>query len=138
MKKIFTAHGQLDIILEGRILIVKGTDSPNSEMVDEFNLRVEKYYQLLKGAPWGSLSYMHGDIIFPPDAVPVIEANFRRMASLGLVAIAVIIKDTQYPSLVETFWQSRFEKSDTPYQFFDNTTDAKSWLFDQITQHNKP
>jgi hypothetical protein len=137
MKKIFDPHGQLDIILEDRILIVKGTDSPNSEMVKEYDLRVEEYYQILKGAPWGSLTYIKGDIIFPPDAAPMIETNFRRMLSLGLVGIAAIITETQYPSVVKNFWQATYEKSDIPHQFFDKSEDAKSWLLSRISQENR-
>lgn len=132
MKSIFDAHGQLEIFLEGRILIVRGTDSPNIEMVDEFNLRVEEFYQLLEGAPWGSLTYLFGDVLFPPDAVTMIESNFRRMISLGLCGIAVVISDTQYPMLVRDFWVSIYEKVGISYQFFEDPEDAKSWLLSKI------
>ncbi len=133
MNSQFSAHGKLEISVEGRILIVKGIDSPNSEMVDEFALTVEAYIQSLKGAPWGCLTHLHGDAIFPPSALPMIEANLKRMASLGLVGIATIIEHSESPSVVKQFWQSMYEKSAIAYQFFDQSEGARSWLLNKIT-----
>ena len=51
---------------------------------------------------------------------------------MGLAAIAVIIRNSESPNVVNQYWQSIYEKQKIPYQFFYDETAAKSWLLNLI------
>ncbi len=133
----FITHGYLNVFVEDRILFVTAKYSPNSEMVREFEIKTEEHIEALREAPWGSIAYLEDDSIFPLDAIAMIEANLARMISLGLVGIAVIIRNAESPSVIRDFWQSIYEKQEVPYHFFDNEEDAKAWLLRKISLTSK-
>ena len=132
MAKVFRPHGSLDVYIEDNILYVKAKYTPNSEMVGHFQEKSKEHIDALSKAPWGSIAYLEGDSIFPLDAKEMIEVNISDMTSMGLIAIAVIIRNSESPNVVKHFWQSIYEKQKVPHQFFDDETDAKSWLLNLI------
>lgn len=132
MVKKFIAHGDLNVYVEDKILLIRANYSPNDEMVDEFRVKLEEYIDILKEDSWGSLAYFEGESVFPLDSIEKIEANLNYMMSLGLIGIAVVVSNTAAPSFIKQFWQSIYERQKVPHQFFDNADDAKTWLLNLI------
>ena len=132
MGKVFEPHGSLNVYIEGNILYIKARYAPNSEMVAHFQEESKEHIDALSKTPWGSIAILEDDSIFPLDAKEMIEANVSNMTSMGLAAIAVIIRNSESPNVVNQYWQSIYEKQKIHYQFFYDETAAKSWLLNLI------
>ncbi|MCC2617490.1 hypothetical protein LJ739_14650 [Aestuariibacter halophilus] len=78
--------------------------------------------------PWVQLSCLYGESLMPPDAFEVFVRETARRKSFGLTALAIVLKDTEYPKTIVRQLSAGYEQADIEHQFFDEIEPALDWL----------
>jgi hypothetical protein len=127
-KERFPAHGNLELSVEGQLLIIKGTGPGNLEIVEEYQRQVYGLRQQIMHAPWASLVLLSGTPLVPPEAKELFVQTIKQAKAMHLCATAVVFVDIEFAKMVQHFWQDIYHEADVNYGFFDTEEEAREWL----------
>lgn len=133
-KRNFPAHGKLNLTVEKDLLIINGEGPGNLEVVLQYQRDVQQYRDQLNHAPWASLVRLAGVPLLPPEAKGLLIDTIRYASTQNLVATAIVFVDVEYADVIKKFWTSIYQQTPLPYQFFDNSDDARLWLEARIAR----
>jgi hypothetical protein len=127
-KNKYPAHGEMQLSIEGQLLIVKGTGPANIEMVQEYQRQVTQFREQIMHLPWASLVLLSGTPLVSPVAKEVFVQTIRQANKMHLRATAVVFIDIEFAELSQSFWQEIFQQAEVDYHFFETEEGAREWL----------
>lgn len=127
-KKAFPAHGNLQLSVEGPLLIIKGYGPANLEMVQEYQRQVIGFREQIMHAPWASLVLLSGTPLMSPEAKSVLMQTIKQAKVMHLRATAIVLVDVEFAEIVEHFWQDIYQDLGVNYGFFATDAEARLWL----------
>ncbi|MGY8899786.1 MAG: hypothetical protein ACKVI8_17305 [Paraglaciecola sp.] len=130
----FPTHGSVELDVEENILLVQGCGPWNLESVVEAETNMAPLLEILSTSPWGALVVLHGDPIYVPDAAAVLSKAICQQKSLGRVATALVVEESNTPEFSKRHLGEIFDNAGENYRFFPNKEQAKWWLIQQIIQ----
>lgn len=133
----FPIHGELNLSIDGQLLVIEGSGPANLEMVLNYQRSVIGYREQIMHAPWASLVLLHGTPLFPPEAKTILAETIKSAKAMHLQATAVVLTDVDYAEVVKGFWTEIYQEVDVKYQFFQSEQQARIWLAD-ILAHADP
>jgi hypothetical protein len=134
----FSAHGTLQLSLDGPILVVEGSGPWNVESLNHSAIIAKPFAQQLKGKHWGVIAILHGQAVYVPEAAAGLTAVVKRDRLNGRVASAVMLDDCESPEFSKEHIANIYREAGEPFQFFSQYGDAKKWLLETIKQAQKP
>ncbi|MBB6479370.1 hypothetical protein [Spirochaeta isovalerica] len=131
---MYSAHGHYEISVENKILFIEAYGPWNLEAAEEFDRIVREQVTVhLTGSPWAMIARLHGQGIYTPDSIPLLqELHMWRIAS-GLTHIAIIHENREDAGTGITEKQfNTIYKADPDRlceeRYFKDLDDAKTWL----------
>lgn len=129
----FTVHGNLELDIQDRILVIQGCGPWNLEAVNEAYSRFKPLVESLYGSPWGSLVEFSGDPIYVPDAAKYIIKTIKHEIKQGHVASAILVGESNSPEFAKRHLSELHTKAGDVFRFFSNKEEATWWLLQKIT-----
>ncbi|MBT0585406.1 hypothetical protein KIU71_03185 [Alteromonas sp. SM 2104] len=84
--------------------------------------------ELDKNHPWGQLSCLYGESLMPPSAYAIFVKQIRIRQQAGLLALAVVIRDSDVARTIKNQLTAAYEDVGVDYAFFDDIDSALPWL----------
>ena len=131
-KRDFPIHGDIQLSVEGRLLIIEGSGPANLEAVLCYQREAQRYRDRLNPHPWGSLVLLKGEPLLPPEAKSLLIDTIKFACTQSLVATAVVFMDVKHANTIRFFWDSIYANTTLPHAFFDQQTVAREWLQQRI------
>jgi hypothetical protein len=130
----FSAHGTLQISLDGPILVVEGTGPWNAESLN-LSANVAKPLAVqLKGNNWGVIAILHGQAVYVPDAAAGLVEVVKQDKINGRIATAVLADSCESPDFTKEHIANIYHEAGEHFEFFSEYGDAKEWLLAKIKQ----
>lgn len=125
---MFDAHGYYKISSRGRILYIEAYGPWNLEAAQEFDRLVRKEVTgNLSGSVWAMIANLHGQGIYTPDSIPLLQKLHTWRIESGLRHIAIVhgsrVTKTQFNSIYEADQLGKCAE-----KYFKSTEDAENWL----------
>ncbi|GAB5380512.1 MAG: hypothetical protein Alis3KO_26520 [Aliiglaciecola sp.] len=133
----FPTHGELNLSVDGQLLIIDGAGPANLEMVLKYQRSVIGYREQIMHAPWASLVLLHGMPLVPPEAKIILSETIKKAKTMHLQATAVVLVEVEFADVVKGFWNEIYQDAGVRYRFFDTEQQARHWLAD-ILSHPDP
>ncbi|GAA5216816.1 hypothetical protein ACFSJ3_13355 [Corallincola platygyrae] len=134
----FEAHGQFDFSVKNHVLIVEARGPFNLEAARTFEVGVKKTVTTyLAGVKWAMLARLHGDGIYTPDSLPLLQSLHLWRIKHGLRRIAIVFAQPEskaISSVIETQFNKVYQASDADIclqRFFDTDQEAQAWLSEE-------
>ncbi|WP_240612738.1 hypothetical protein [Alteromonas flava] len=127
-------HGDVALTVEDGLLVIRGLGPANIEAVFTYQRTAQKYREQLNHQPWASLVLLRGEPLLPPAAKSLLIDTIQYACTQQLVATAIVLQDVAYENVVRLFWESIYNQTELPYQFFHQEAEARDWLYEQIEQ----
>ncbi|MCV2883356.1 hypothetical protein OE749_01425 [Aestuariibacter sp. AA17] len=128
----FPAHGHVDFTVSPPLLIIDVTGPINQEGALIYIENVAHYRAQLSSGPWASLVYAKHFELMSADTREIMIGAIHKAKQVGLVATAVIFNDERVSHAAKAFWATIYNKTDLRHAFFENETEAKTWLIAQV------
>lgn len=124
----FLSHGTFTVEISEQLLIVDAKGPFNEEIVHEYKQAVSKAIDQFNEQPWQQIIIMRAESIFIPDAYEEMRKLAKYRKSRGLTASAVIWKESTAKEIVSMQLGNIYKEADVACAFFENKTQALSWL----------
>lgn len=129
----FTVHGNLELVIQDRILMIEGYGPWNLEAVQDAYSKFKSLVGSLYGSPWGSLVVLYGDPIYVPDAANYIIKTIKQEREKGNVASAILVCESNSPEFAKRHLSELHTKAGDTFRFFSDKEEAAWWLLQKIT-----
>jgi hypothetical protein len=131
---MFEAHGYYKITTQGQVLYIDAYGPWNYQAACEFDTMVrEQVEKNLIGSPWAMIACLHGEGIYTPDSIPLLQKLHSWRIQSGLRHIAIIHDTKKINGAMVT--ESQFNKVYEADQectciekYFDELADALIWI----------
>lgn len=130
----FSAHGTLQLSLDGLILVVEGSGPWNVESLSDSGTIAKPLARQLQGKHWGVIAILHGQAVYVPEAAAELTAVVKQNRLNGRVASALMVDDCESPEFTKQHIANIYREAGEPFKFFSQYSDAKEWLLENIKQ----
>ncbi|MBU3002059.1 hypothetical protein [Paraglaciecola arctica] len=84
--------------------------------------------QLNLSKPWGTLSCLYGESLMPPSTYQSFLKHTLIRKSMGLKALAVVIRDSEIANTIKSQLVPAYEEADLKFAFLSDVNSACTWL----------
>ncbi|MBN2657393.1 MAG: hypothetical protein JXR86_10055 [Spirochaetales bacterium] len=134
---MYSAHGHYEISVENKILFIEAYGPWNLEAAQEFDRIVRKQVtEHLSGSTWAMIARLHGQGIYTPDSIPLLQELHKWRIESGLRHIAIIHENREDSGAGITETQfNRVYEADPEHlcveHYFRDPYEAKKWLLSE-------
>jgi len=125
-------HGEMQIEVEGSLLIIEGRGPWNLNAIDICVVENDKKVSDLYGNPWGVLFTAKGDALMVPEARIKLIEIIKKERQKGRVATALVIEQSSVPLMVEAQLKDIYTTAGDEYCHFQCKIEARHWLHQQV------
>lgn len=131
---MYAAHGYYDIYVKGQTLFIEAYGPWNLEAAKDFDSLVrEKVTAHLKGSRWAMIANLHGQGLYTPESIPILQElhNWRIESGLRHIAIIHDSRETDGAGITKTQFNQVYEadRHNTCIErYFKFLTEAEEWL----------
>jgi hypothetical protein len=124
-------HGQYDIQIQGRILLVDATGPFNEAIVKSYLGDLQTAVETLAPEPWALLAVFHDVSLFTPEAEAELIRVTRWRVGKGLSRCALTLIDIVGAEIVKDQLSRIYAAAGLEFEFFERIDDARQWLENQ-------
>lgn len=128
----FPSHGEFATAIDGPIVKVVASGTPNLETMQDFTARMAEIVGTFGGKPFAVYSEFNGDILLPPDAEQRLRESIAERVRRGMVAAALQLQQSNCRYLILSQFGNVCGDLGVPLREFPSYEEAKVWLLDRI------
>lgn len=131
---MFEAHGQVEVHLEGRILMTSLTGPFNVELIRHWiRISAPLAEQLGRELPFGSINIVRGSILSSPEAFDLLGRTLYHFTHTlyGVASACVADAAVEGRDMIESSYMRRHAQN-LPQRFFYDLDSARAWVNEQI------
>lgn len=127
----FSAHGLIEIVMDGDFLYYSATGPFNEELFDRFAIAQSSYLKELNHpTPWASIATFIGCAMFTPEAIQRYADVMRAPKPAGLTPVAtafVMGPDIEGAKIMAPHFRRIYQAIGRPFEVFQNLEEAQKW-----------
>lgn len=131
---LYRPHGQSDIWVEERLLVVHSRGPWNRELVTQATATVLEQANSFCGKPWQALGVIYGDGLHTPDAFEEMVKSLLAQRQLGRQGTALVLHDVGLTGFFRNYFAKMYAAAGEPVEFFSDEASARLWLAERIQQ----
>ena len=131
---LYRPHGQSDIWVEERLLVVHSRGPWNRELVTQASHTVLEQALRFSGKAWLVLGVIYGDGLHTPDAFEEMVTSLHAQQQLGRQGTALVLHDVGLNGFFRTYFAKMYAAAGEPVEFFSDEQSARLWLAERIEQ----
>lgn len=127
----FSAHGLIEIVMDGDFLCYSATGPFNEELFDRFAIAQSNYLKALNHpTPWASIATFVGCALFTPEAIQRYAAVMQTPKPPGLTPVAtafVIAPDIEGGKIMAPHFRRIYAAINRPFTVVETMEEATAW-----------
>lgn len=136
----FSAHGLIEIAMEGDFLYYSATGPFNDELFDRFAIAQGNYLKSLNHpTPWVSIATFIGSAMYTPEAIQRYTTLMGTPKPPGLTPVAtafVLPPDVEGARIMAPHFRKIYRDINRPFEIFQTVDDAKKWAQSKLDAHH--
>jgi hypothetical protein len=136
----FSAHGLIEIVMDGDFLQYSATGPFNDELFERFAIAQGSYLKALNHpTPWASIATFIGSAMFTPEAIQRYTILMRAPKPPGLTPVAtafVMAPDIEGAKIMAPHFRKIYRDINRPFEIFQTVEDAQKWARSMLDAHH--
>lgn len=137
----FSAHGLIEIVMEGDFLNYWATGPFNEELFDRFAIAQGRYLKDLNHpTPWASIAIFIGCAMFTPEAIQRYAALMASPKPPGFTPVAtafVLGPDIEGAKVMAPHFRKIYRDIHRPFEIFQTVEEAHQWAQSMLDAHHR-
>lgn len=136
----FSAHGLIEIAMEGDFLHYSATGPFNEELFDRFAIAQGNYLKTLNHpTPWASIAFFIGSAMYTPEAIQRYATLMSTPKPPGLTPVAtafVMGPEIEGARVMAPHFRKIYRDIQRPFEIFETVESAQQWAQSMLDAHN--
>ena len=136
----FSAHGLIEIVMEGDFLHYSATGPFNEELFDRFAIAQGNYLKAINHpTPWASIATFIGCAMFTPEAIQRYARLMNAPKPPGLTPVAtafVMGPNIEGAKIMAPHFRKIYRDIQRPFEIFQTVEEAQKWAQLMLDAHH--